>query len=67
MWFGEPHPVRKRESPTRLSTSGQQSYKGWSCRVFILGRNVQLSITNGCAELYVKWRGYVVSNGLDSG
>ena len=33
MWFGEPHPFPKRVSPTRLSTSGQQSYEGWSCRI----------------------------------
>ena len=33
MWFGEPHPFPERGSPTRLSASGQQSYKGWSCRV----------------------------------
>jgi len=32
MWFSEPHPFPERGSPTRLSTSGQQSYKGWSCR-----------------------------------
>jgi len=23
-----------RGSPTRLSASGQQNYKGWSCRTF---------------------------------
>jgi hypothetical protein len=34
MWFGEPHPFPERGSPTRLSASGQQSYKGWSCRNF---------------------------------
>ena len=32
MRFGEPHPSPKRSSPTRLSTSGQTSYKGWLCR-----------------------------------
>jgi len=31
MLFGEPHPFPERGSPTRLSTSGQQSFKGWSC------------------------------------
>ena len=34
MWLGEPHPFPQRGSPTRLSTSGQQSYKGRSCRLF---------------------------------
>ena len=34
MWFGEPHPFPERGSPTRLSASGQQSYEGWSCRLF---------------------------------
>ena len=34
MWFGEPHPSPERSSPTRLSTSGQTKYKGWSCRVY---------------------------------
>ena len=33
MWFGESHPFSVRGSPTRLSASGQQSYKGWSCGV----------------------------------
>jgi hypothetical protein len=33
VWFGEQHPFPERESPTRLRMSGQQSYKGWSCRV----------------------------------
>ena len=33
MWFGEPHPFPERGSPTGLSTSGQQSYEGWSCRL----------------------------------
>ena len=32
MWFGEPNPFPERWSPTKLRTSGQQSYKGWSCR-----------------------------------
>jgi len=32
MWFGEPLPFPERGSPTRLCASGQQSYKGWSCR-----------------------------------
>jgi len=32
MWFGEPHPSPKRSSLTRLSTSGQTRYKGWSRR-----------------------------------
>jgi len=32
MSFGEPHPFPERGSPTRLSTSGRQSYEGWSCR-----------------------------------
>jgi len=32
MWFGEPHPFPERGSPNRLSASGQQNYKGWSCR-----------------------------------
>jgi len=31
MWFGEPHPSPE-SSPTRLSTSGQTRYKGWSCK-----------------------------------
>jgi len=31
MWFGEPHPFPERGSPTGLSASGQQRYKGWSC------------------------------------
>ena len=35
MWFGEPHPFPERGSPTILSASGQQSYKGWSCRLWI--------------------------------
>ena len=33
MWFGEPHPFPERGSPTELSTSGQQSYEGWSYRI----------------------------------
>jgi len=33
MWFGEPHPFPVRGSPTRLSTSEQQRYEGWSCTV----------------------------------
>jgi len=33
MWFGEPHPFPERGSPTKLRMSGQQSYKGWPCRV----------------------------------
>jgi len=36
MWFGEPHSFSERESPTRLSTSGQQSYEGWPCRLISL-------------------------------
>ena len=32
MWFGEPHPFPERGSPTILSTSGQQRYKGWWCK-----------------------------------
>ena len=35
MWFGEPRPFPERGSPTRLSTSWQQSYEGWPGRVFI--------------------------------
>ena len=35
MWFGEPHPFPERGSPTRLSVSGQQNYKGWSCSICI--------------------------------
>jgi len=31
MLFGEPHPF-PRGSPTRLSTSGRQSYEGLACR-----------------------------------
>ena len=31
MWFGEPHPFPESGSPTILSASGQQRYKGWSC------------------------------------
>jgi len=31
MWFGEPHSFPEIRSPTRLSTSGQQIYKGWPC------------------------------------
>jgi hypothetical protein len=27
MWFGEPHPFPERGSPSRLSMSGQPSYK----------------------------------------
>jgi len=34
MWFGEPHPFPEGGSPTRLSASGQQSYEGWSCRIY---------------------------------
>jgi len=34
MWFGEPNPFPRRGSPTRLSASGQQSYEGWSCRIW---------------------------------
>ena len=34
MWFGEPHPFPERGSPTRLSASRQQSYEGWSCRIY---------------------------------
>ena len=36
MRFGEPHPFPKRGSPTRLSASGQQSYEGWSCRLWLI-------------------------------
>ena len=32
MWIGEPHPFPERGSTTKLRTSGQQSYKAWSCR-----------------------------------
>jgi len=32
MLFGQPHPSPERGSPTRLSTWGQPSEKGWSCR-----------------------------------
>ena len=35
MWFGEPHPFPERGSPTGLSASGQQSYEGWSCRIWL--------------------------------
>ena len=43
MWFGEAHPFPERGSPTRLSASGQQSYKGWSCRIFVLTYSMVLS------------------------
>jgi hypothetical protein len=33
MRFDEPHPSPKRSSPSRLSTSGQTRYQGWSCNV----------------------------------
>ena len=36
MWFGEPHPIPVRGSPTRLSTSGRQSYEAWSRRTAFL-------------------------------
>jgi len=32
MWFGQTHPSPERCSLTRLSTSEQTKYKGWSCR-----------------------------------
>ena len=35
MWFGEPHPFPERGSATGLSASGQQSCKGWPCRIRI--------------------------------
>jgi len=52
MWFGEPHPFPERESPTRLSASGQQSYEGWSCRtdmtnLIVTFRNFSNSPKNG--------------------
>jgi len=30
----QPHPSPERSSPTRLSMSGQPSYKGWPCITF---------------------------------
>jgi hypothetical protein len=38
MWFGEQLPFPERGSPTRLSTLGQPSWKGWSCKKFCFNK-----------------------------
>jgi len=40
MRFGEPHPFPETGSPTTLSASGQQSYKGRSCRIYARSLNI---------------------------
>jgi hypothetical protein len=41
MWFDEPRPSPERSSPTRLSTSGQPSLKGWSCKI---GKHIGIAV-----------------------